>query len=191
MCRDRELRFSDQGSRNVEVCSGDQWHVVSNGVIVNNNTRGNISVIAVNPTSITIGFSSNGLGAQPYNMSCTTVSNGQIHSVKVADVSREVSEIQISGLAPNTSYECCATTYTLTSVPIDTISLSCTTTNTPSLPIPVPTPATAEVSGNLFMIGFWTILGICLLVLFVCGGFIVGCLIALKQTTKSLKYSTR
>ena len=189
MCRDRELRFGDQGSRNVEVCSDDQWHAVSIGAIVNNSTRGNISVMAVSPTSVTIGFSLNSL-VRAYDLSCTTVSNGQIHSVKVANVSREVTETQISGLAPNTNYECCATAYTMmTSIPIDIISLSCTTTNTPNLPITVQPPATSEVSGNLFMIGFWTILGICFLVLFMCVGFIIACLIALKQQTKSLKYS--
>ena len=186
-----ELRFSDQGSGNVEVCSGDQWHAVTNGAIVNNNTQGNIAVIARNPTSVMIRYTSNSARVQAYDASCTTVSNGQIHSTKVAAVSRDVTEIQINGLAPNTNYECCATAYMMTNVPIDTISLSCTTTNTPpsvDLP-PVQTPATSEVNNNLFRIGFWTILGICALVLVVFGGFIVGCLVALKQQTKSMKYS--
>ena len=183
-----ELRFGDQGSGKVEVCSGDQWHAVSNGAIVNNNTRGNITVTAVDPTSVTIGYTSSTMGVQTYDVSCTTVSNGQIHSVKVTDVSREVTMIQISGLSPNTDYECCATAYTTTNVPIDTISLSCTITRTPSLP--VTPPETLELNGNFFMIGFWSILGICLLLLCLCGGFIIAYPIALKHT-KSLKHSTR
>lgn len=188
MCRDLELRFGDQGSRNVEVCSGDQWHAVSNGAIVNNNTRGSISVIAVNPTSVTIQYTSNSIGVRAYDMSCTTVRNGQIHSIKVTDVSREVTVIQMNGFTPNTDYECCATAYTITNIPIDTINLSCTTTRTLSL-IEQP-PVTGQLNSNFFMVGFWSILGICLLLLCLCGGFIIAYPIALKRT-KSMKYSTR
>ena len=186
-----ELRFSDQDSGNVEVCSDDQWFAVTNGVIVNNNTQGNITVIGRNSTSLMIRYISNHLRVQAYNVSCTTVSNGPIHSTKVADVSGEVTEIQINGLAPNTNYECCATAYMMTTVSINTISVTCTVTNTSSSALPSIPPLVAETNDNLFMIGFWTILCICVLVLFVCGGFIVGCLIALKQQTKSMKYSTR
>lgn len=187
-----ELRFSGQGSGNVEVCSGDQWHAVTNGVIVDNNTRGDITVIARNPTSVMIRYTSNNLEVQAYDVSCTTVSNGQIQSITVADVSREITEIQ--GLAPDTNYECCATAHVMTSVPIDTISMSCTPTNTLRLELPVPPPTTSttsQVGDSLFMIGFWTILCICVLVMFVCVGFIIGCLVALKRQTRSLKYLPR
>ena len=186
-----ELRFGNQGSGNVEVCSDDQWLAVTNGVIVNNNTQGTIAAITRNPTSLMLRYTSNSLRVQAYNVSCTTVSNGQIHSTKVADVSGEVTEIQINGLAPNTNYKCCATAYMMTTVSINTISVTCTITNTSSSALPsVPPSATAEVSNNLIMIGFWTILAICILVLFVFVGFIVGCLIALKQQSHP-KYSTR
>lgn len=189
-----EVRFSDQGSRNVEVCSGDQWHAVTNGAIVDNNTRGTIAVITRNPTSVMIRYTSNNLEVQAYDVSCTTVSNGQIQSTTVADVivSREIAEIEINGLAPDTNYECCATAHVMTNVPIDTISMNCTTINTLPLPVLPPTTlTTSQVGDSLFMIGFWTILCICVLVMFVCVGFIIGCLVALKQQTRSLKYSPR
>jgi hypothetical protein len=186
-----ELRFSDQGAGNVEVCSGDQWHAVTNGAIVNNNTRGNIAVIARDSTSVMIRYTNN-QRVQEYDVSCTNVSDGQIQSTTVAGVSRETTKLQINGLAPDTNYTCCATAYMMTSVPIDIISLSCTTTNTLRLDLPVPPPTTftaSQVGDGLFMIGFWTVLGICVLVLFVCVGFIIGCLVALKQQNRLMKYS--
>ena len=186
-----ELRFNDGDTKNVEVCRSDQWHAVSNSAIVSNITLGNITVTA-NPTSAMIGFSLNDLRddqrVRGYDVSCTTISNGQIHSVKVADVSREITTTQMTGLTPNTDYECCVTAYIETNIPIDIISLSCTTVRTLSLTPPI--PEAAELNNNFYIIGFWTSLSICLLVLCVCVLSMILFLCALKQQNKALKYSS-
>ena len=188
VCGDMELRFGDHYPKNVEVCSNDHWHVVSNGAIVNNITQGNIAVAVVAPTLVTIEFSSSDVRVRGYTVSCTTGTNGQIHSVIVTDVnrSREVTLIQISGLTPNTNYECCVQAYIETNIPINMVNMSCIKTGTSSLS--VQPQETSEINNTLYMTGFWASLSICILLLCVCIGCIILLLIVLKRN--SSKYAT-
>ena len=161
--------------RTVEVCIDDQWHEIisSCAYVTANNSQSphNIS-IQVDLTSVMIIWSEQSIPNDRiitgYGLSCTTsaLSDGQIHEVKVPNISASTTKVQVDGLLPGTAYECCVSAHILTNTPLDLISSSCVTTKTKSL----------QEASNGLVIGLGTALGICslLLVLGMLVGFIVS-----------------
>ena len=103
-----------------------------------------------------------------YHVQLTSaLSDGQIHEVKVPNISATTTRIQVNGLLPGTAYECCVSAHVLTNTPLDLISSSCATSKTESL---------QKQPSDGLAIGLGTGLGICslLLVLGILVGFIVS-----------------
>jgi hypothetical protein len=68
-----------------------------------------------------------------YDLSCTTSSlsdHGQIHEVRVSNISTSTTAVQVSGLLPGMAYECCVNAHIQTNTPLDLISTNCITTST-------------------------------------------------------------
>ena len=118
----------------MEVCIDDQWYEATRSakVVSNSQSSQNIS-IQVDSTSVMVVLSEqsipNDKTFSEYDLSCTTsaLSDGQIHEMKVPNVSASTNRIQVSGLLPGTAYECCINAHILTNTPLDLISSSCVT----------------------------------------------------------------
>ena len=68
-----------------------------------------------------------------YDFSCTISSlsdHGQIHEVRVPNISTSTTRVQVSGLLPGTAYQCCVNAHIQTNTPLDLISSNCVTTST-------------------------------------------------------------
>ena len=68
-----------------------------------------------------------------YDLSCTISSlsdHGQIHEVRVPNISTSNTRVQVSGLLSGTAYQCCVNAHILTNTPLDLISSNCITTST-------------------------------------------------------------
>ena len=109
-----------------------------------------------------------------YDLSCTTsaLSDGQIHEVKVHNISATTTRIQINGLLAGTAYECCVSAHVLTNTQLDLICSSCATTKTESL----------QEASNCLVIGLGTGLGICSLLLVL--GILVGVIVSKTRCSK-------
>ena len=176
VCRDLELRINNNNSghgRIVEVCIDDQWHEAIRSAKVASNSQSSQDIsIQVDSTSVMVVLSEqsipNDKTISAYNLLCTTsvLSDGQIHEVKVPNISASATRIQVSGLLPGTPYKCCVSAHILTNTPLDLISSSCIITKTKSL----------QEASNSLVIGLGTGLGICslLLVLGILVGFVVS-----------------
>ena len=177
-----ELRYgkdSNGGVRNVEVCVGDQWHVallVGEGIkAVDSRTAHDLTVHTsrVYSTSVTIKWS---ILPKVYNnsgfeISCSTVSHGGSNEVKIPNVDRSTTTVQVNGLLPDTVYNCCVTAHLERDLPIDLIFSSCVTTKTLS-----------ELQTSTAVLGLGVSLCVCcLLLLGTSVGLIVTCTIILKQ----------
>ena len=183
VCRDMELRVNNRSNdhgRLIEVCIDDQWHeAISNTIAANNSQSQQDISVQVDSTSesamITWSEQSvpNDKIISGYDLSCTTsaLSDGQIHEVKVPNVSASATRIQVNGLLSGTAYECCVNTHILTNTPFDLISSSCATTETESLQESNRTKSD-KVPGcdEDLAVGLGTGLGLLLVV--VCGGSI-------------------
>ena len=170
VCRDLELRFID---RNVEVCVSDQWHAVVDSAVVNNITPGNIMSSTADSTSVTVVWTPPpNLVFNKYDVSCTNENSGQIHTIKVADLSADVLTVNIRGLMPATDYTCCITVHTETNLQIDTLSMTCTEART----LAEGGPSELSSSSTTIAIGLGAVAGFCILLLIVsigCGVFLV------------------
>ena len=146
VCRDLELRInnkSDVHKSTVEVCIDDQWHewheATSANLKVANYSQSlqDIPVVIVDSTSGSVMLEWSG---QPnnkiisgYDLSCTTSSlsdYGQIHEVRVPNISTSTTRVQVSGLLPGTAYQCCVNAHIQTNTPLDLISSNCIATST-------------------------------------------------------------
>ena len=165
--------------RVVEVCINDQWHETSSTTRVANSTQSpqDISiVITADPSSVMIKWSTgqsipnDNKIISGYDLSCTTsdsaLSDGQIHEVRVPNISTSTTKIQVHGLLPGTAYKCCVNAHIHTNTPIDLISSSCVATSTKS---------SQEPSDEL-VIGLGTGLGICSILLILIVIVLVGCI---------------
>ena len=68
-----------------------------------------------------------------YSILCTTSSlsdHGQIHEVRVPNISTSTTRVQVSGLLPGTAYQCCVNAHIQTNTPLDLISSNCVATST-------------------------------------------------------------
>ena len=149
----------------MEVCINDQWHEVSSTKVANDSQSPQDISIQVDSTSVMITWSEQSVPNDKiisgYDLSCTRseLSDGQIHEVKVPNINASTTRIQVNGLLPGTSYECCVYSHILTNTPLDLISSHCATTKTKSDKVP---------DCNDLAIGLGTSLG--LLLIFVCVG---------------------
>ena len=124
----------DEGTVNtVEVCIDDQWHKATAKITNNSPSPQNISV-QENYTSMIIIWSHaeqsipNNKNISGYSVLCTTSSlsdDGQIHEVRVPNISTSTTRVQVSGLLPGTAYQCCVNAHIQTNTPLDLISTNC------------------------------------------------------------------
>ena len=203
VCRDMELRVNNKSNhrgRFIEVCIDDQWYEATFKTIAASNSQSPQDIfIQVDSTSnsVMITWSEqsipNDKTISGYDLSCTTsaLSDGQIHEVKVPNVSASMTRVQVGGLLPGTAYECCVSAHILTNTPLDLISSSCATTKTESLQDLNRTKSEVPDGDDDLVVGLGTGLGLLLVV--VCGGsiFINAFLVMhLKNsTTTNFKHS--
>ena len=145
VCRDLEFRVKNESDGHggiVEVCIDDQWHEVMSAkfkAVNNSQSQHDIFVMIADSTSAMIKWSEqqsipNDKIISGYDLSCTAsaLSDGQIHEVKVSNISASTTRIQVNGLLPGTAYECCVNAHLLTNTPLDLIRSSCVATTTES-----------------------------------------------------------
>ena len=121
VCRDLELRINNKGDvheSTVEMFIDDQWHEAMSAQVANNSQPlQDISVMIADSTStyVTIEWSRqqsspNDKTINGYDLSCTTSllsDHGQIHEVRVSNISTSATRVQVNGLLPGTAYQCC------------------------------------------------------------------------------------
>ena len=193
VCRDLELRVnnkSDVHRSTVEMCIDDQWHEAKRSMLVANNSQPlqDFSVIKVDSTSESVMLEWSG---QPndksisgYDLSCTTSSlpdHGQIHEVRVFNISTSTTRIQVSGLLPGTAYKCCVNAHIQTNTPLDLISSNCVTAS-------ITKSETVPNCGDL-AIGLGAGLGLLLVV--VCMGSILINMLLIKRLLKEKDRGTK
>ena len=142
VCRNMELRINNK-SRLIEVCIDDQWHEATSSTTAASNSRSHspqdISIqVDSTSNSIKITWSEKSIPNDKiisgYDLSCTTstLSDGQIHEVKVPNVSASTTRVQVGRLLPGTAYECCVYAHIRTNTPLDLIHSRCAITKTRS-----------------------------------------------------------
>ena len=123
------------------MCIDDQWHEAKRSMLVANYSQPlqDISVMIVESNSVMLKWSRqqsnipNNISG--YDLSCTTSSlsnHGQIHEVRVPNISTSTTRGQVSGLLPGTAYQCCVNAHIQTNTPgpLDLISSNCIATST-------------------------------------------------------------
>ena len=144
VCRDLELRInnkSDVHGSTVEMCIDDQWHEAKLSMLLENYSQPlqDISVMIADSNSVMIKWSgqqsspNNNKNTSGYDLSCTASSlsdHGQIHEVRVSNISTSTTRVQVSGLLPGTAYQCCVNAHIQTNTPLDLISSNCVTVST-------------------------------------------------------------
>ena len=146
VCRDMEFRVinsrsGDEGTvKSVEVCINDQWHEAA-AKLMNNSRSPSPQRISVheNFTSMIITWSPaeqsipNDKNISGYSVLCTTSSlfdHGQIHEVRVSNISTSTTMVLVSGLLSGTAYQCCVNAHIQTNTPLDLISSNCVSAKT-------------------------------------------------------------
>ena len=187
VCRNMEIRFfniSMNGSRNVEICANDQWLVaISGGITVaadihsqmSNSFNFTVNVLRVSTTSVSLTWSqtstannSMNQNISKYHISCTTMFQELIYVVKVAGV-HKTSSIQISGLLPDSVYNCCVTAHILINLPIEVKNSACTTVRT------LAPPSNTNYESVVIILGTFLSTSVCcLLLLCTCIGLIIS-----------------
>ena len=127
-----EIRFSNSSSEGVEVCVGDHWLVAAISAMTANGSRAaqniSIRVASLESTSAVLTWSPEVAGISRYDVSCQETTQGLNYRVKIVDASTAM--IQINGLTPGTTYECCVTAHSNTHLPLDLKYSSCHTIRT-------------------------------------------------------------
>ena len=159
----------DEGTVNsVEVCIDDQWHKATTKITNNSSSPQNIFV-QQNSTSMIIIWSHAEqsipiiMNISGYSVLCTASSlsdseHGQIHEVRVSNISASTTTVQVSGLLPGKAYQCCVNAHIQTNTPLDLINSNCVETSTKSVQEPIV---------NSLIIGLGIGLGTCSLLLLV------------------------
>ena len=154
------------------MCISDQWHAVVDSTVVNNITLGSITSIP-NSTTVTIMWTPPlNLEFNKYDASCTNENDGQIHTIKVADLGANMLTVNVKGLRPSTDYACCVSVHTQMSSRIDTLGMACMETRT------LADSGVLELSSNsaTTAIGLGVMGGFCVVLLIVftaCGLFLL------------------
>jgi hypothetical protein len=184
-----ELRVNNKSNghgRTAEVCIDDEWHETTSAKIANNSqSPQDISVMIADSTSVMIKWSgqqsipNDNKTISGYDLSCTTSSlsdHGQIHEVRVSNISTSTTAVQVSGLLPGTAYKCCVNAHIQTNTPLDLISSSCDTTSTTKSK-KVPTSISDDLA-----VGLGTGLGLLLVIM--CVGSIFINIFLIKRLLK-------
>ncbi len=184
-----ELRINNKNNghgRTAEVCIDDEWHETTSAKIANNSqSPQDISVMIADSTSVMIKWS--GQQSTPndnktisgYDLSCTTSSlsdHGQIHEVRVSNISTSTTAVQVNGLLPGTAYECCVNAHIQTNTPLDLISSNCVTASTKNSE-KVPTCTRDDLAAGIGG-------GLGLLLVVVCVGLIFISMFLIKRLLK-------
>ena len=192
VCRDLEFRVDnkiDVHESTAEVCIDDQWHDSTAKITKNSPSPQNISV-QKNSTSMIIIWSPteqsipNDKSISRYSVLCATSSlsdYGQIHEVRVPNISKNTTRIQVSGLLPGMAYQCCVNAHIQTNTPLDLISSNYVTTSTTK-------SETVPNCGDL-TIGLGAGLGLLLVV--VCMGSILINILLIKHLLKEKDQGTK
>ena len=166
----------------VEVCIDDQWHETTSAKVANNSHSSQNISIKVDSTSVMIKWSEqqsipNDKIISGYDLSCTAsaLSDGQIHEVKLLNISTSTTIVQVNGLLPGTAYECCVNAHIQTNTPLDLISSSCVATRTEF--VSTRTESIQEPNDGL-VIGLGSGLGICSLLLVLVVSIQVGYIVS-------------
>ena len=136
----------DEGNVNtVEVCIDDQWHKAKAKITNNSPSPQNISIqekftsiiIILSPAEQSI---PNDKNISRYSVLCVTLTSslsdhGQIHEVRVPNISTSTTRVQISGLLPGTAYQCCVNAHIQTNTPLDLISSNCVNVSTKTVAV--------------------------------------------------------
>ena len=168
----------------MEVCADDTWWQVAviraNGSDVAGSNRLTMDIASVDSTSVKISWSLQlgALNVTNYDVTCTSVSQGQTNEVKVVNIRPGVTTTEVKGLVPDTSYECCVTVHMILLPPIDMKHSKC---------VSIMTSAAAATDSNTIAVA--AALGICLLL--VCGGLLVAVIFCLYKKHGVLKQRTR
>ena len=145
VCRDLEFRVNNNGDAHeeiVEVCINDEWYQATSAKVANTSQSSqDVSVTIADSTSVMIKWSkrqsipSSDKNISEYDLSCTTssLSAGQIHEMRILNISTSTTEITVNGLLPGTAYECCVSAHIQTNTPLDLITTSCVATSTKTI----------------------------------------------------------
>ena len=141
VCRDLELRINNKNDvhkRTLEICINDQWHDATHSMLIANKSQ-SLPIMIVDSTSESVMLEwsgqPNNKNISGYDLSCTTSSlsdHGQIHEVRVPNISTSTTRVRVSGLLPGTAYQCCVNAHiqSRTNTPFDLISSNCVATST-------------------------------------------------------------
>ena len=196
VCRDLELRINNKSVVHgsiVEVCINDQWHEAKRSMLVANSSQPlqDISVMIADSTSVTIKWS--GQQSSPndknnisrYDLSCITSSlcdHGQIHEVRVPNISTSTTRVQVNGLLSGTAYQCCVNAHIQTNTPLDLINRSnCVTVSTS---IAKSKKVSIYSCGDSFELATGLGAGLGLLLILVCTGSILINMFLIKRLLK-------
>ena len=180
----------------MEICIDDQRHEVKRSMLIASNSQPlqDISVMIADSTSVMIIWSAAGqqssssdINVIGYDLSCTTSSlsdHGQIHEVRVPNISTSITRVHVNGLLPGTVYHCCVNAHIQTNTPLDLISSNCITTSTTK---------SKKVSscGDSFELAAGLGAGLGLLLVVVCGGSILINMLLVKRLLKEKVQGTK
>ena len=174
------------------MCIDDQWHEAKRSMLVANNSQPlqDISVVRADSISVMVKWSRQSSvtdkNISGYDLSCTTSSlsdHGQIHEVRVSNISTSTTRVQVKGLLPGTAYQCCVNAHKQTNTPLDLISSNCVAT---LMTKSEKAPASDELAAGLGA-------GLGLLLIVVCMGsilinmFLVKRLLIMKEKDQGTK----
>ena len=152
------------------MCIDDQWHEATRSAQLqegnNSQSPQGISVMIADSTSTSVMIQWSGQQSIPsdenisgYDLSCTASllsDHGQVHEVRVSNISTSTTRVQVSGLLSGTEYQCCVNAHIQTNTPLNLISSNCVATSIKSVQEP-----------DGLIIGLGVGLGICSLLLLV------------------------
>ena len=130
-----ELRFRNDGtiSPRVEVCDDDQWYALDSSINVDDSPVKIVEAVAVDSTSVKITFNLfPPLDNATYlaEVSCTTTALGGDQFTKttaiVGKTTWSIMMAHISGLSPDTVYNCCVMIQYLKDLPLNFTANTCT-----------------------------------------------------------------
>ena len=101
--------------------------------------------------------------------------------MRVPNISKSTTRVQVSGLLPGTAYQCCVNAHIQTNTPLDLVSSNCVTTSTSKLE---KASASNELAAGLGA-------GLGLLLVVVCVGSILINVLLVKRLLKEKDRSTK
>ena len=123
-----ELRFRNDGtiSPRVEVCDDDQWYSLDSSINVDGSPVKIVEAVAVDSTSVKITwFPPLDNATYLAEVSCTTTALGGDQFTKTTVIGK-TTMAHISGLSPDTVYDCCVMIQYLKELPLNFTTNTCT-----------------------------------------------------------------